>query len=292
MWRRLVGFVLVMLVGGQAQGLRAADAFDLYTNPVLAEALKGDAVKEHKALSPDDLVDHDRVLKGVSGAFLIVKTNQGRNCKLLVQAARQKIDDEKSIPMLLVDRYVTYKEGDERTVLVQGKNLALFAGFRLNLDLGQIVPEELGGDIRLVAEGEKVTIQPIGQARLFLLTKAVEDLKPPTGTRVVVGEAFEPSYFNGTYQLHDDGRRSGKLTLQVQPDNTVTGDYFSDRDGRKYPVTGKLGSPLHSIQFDVKFPQTVQKFQGWLFTGDARVIAGSATMAGREAGFYAVRVED
>ena len=90
--------------------------------------------------------------------------------------------------------------------------------------------------------------------------------------KVVVGEKFEPRYFNGTYQLYDDGRRSGCLTLQVDDDGSVRGAYYSDKDGRKYEVRGKLGTPKHSIQFTVQLPRSEQTFQGWLFTGDAKAI--------------------
>ena len=72
--------------------------------------------------------------------MLIVKTNGGRNAKLLVHPAAQKTDATHSVPTLLIDRYVTYKEGEERTLLATGKNLALFPGFRLSLDMGQVVP--------------------------------------------------------------------------------------------------------------------------------------------------------
>ena len=48
-----------------------------------------------------------------------------------------------------IDRFVTFKEGEERTVVAEGKNLRLFAEFQLNLDLGQVVPGSVGGDIRL-----------------------------------------------------------------------------------------------------------------------------------------------
>ena len=72
----------------------------------------------------------------------------------------------------------------------------------------------------------------------------------------------------------------------------VTGAYYSDKDGQKYEVRGKIGSPAYAIQFTVKLPRTEQTFQGWLFTGDGKAMAGSSRMLEREAGFYAVRVEE
>jgi hypothetical protein len=194
--------------------------------------------------------------------------------------------------MLLVERYVTYKEGEEQTVLTSGRGVSLFPGFRLSLDLGQVVPEELGGDLRFVADGSKVYAEPVGKARLYLLTRAVEGLEPKKGPKLVVGEAFEPRYFNGTYKLYDDGRRSGTLKLTVGEDGGITGAYYSDKDGQKYEVRGKTGTPAHAIRFTVTFPRSEQFFQGMLFTGDARALAGTSRIADREAAFYAVRVED
>ncbi len=74
----LSSFVLLVLAG-----LGRADAFDDYTNPLLNKAMASDAAKEMKRVTPDDLLNNDRVLPGVDGAVLVVKTNQGRNAKLV-----------------------------------------------------------------------------------------------------------------------------------------------------------------------------------------------------------------
>jgi hypothetical protein len=272
--------------------LRATDVFDYYTNPVLARLTEGKEAKEIKQLTRGLIVENDRVLPHTSASFLVVRTNGGRYAKLLVQTARQKVDAERSLPMLLVDRFVTYKEGEERAVQADGKNLSLFPGFRLSLDLGQVVPEELGGDLCFVADGDKTYAEPVGKARLYVVTKALADVVPKKGAKLVMGEAFEPRYFNGTYKLYDDGRRSGSLTLKVEEDGSVGGSYYSDKDGAKYEVHGKVGMPRHSIQFTVKFPRSEQTFQGWLFTGDGQVLTGTSRLQEREAGFYARRVEE
>jgi hypothetical protein len=287
----LPSFLAVILVLTLTNRGRA-DAFDDYTNPLLVKAAESDAVKEMKQVTPDDLLNNDRVLKGVDGAMLIVKTNGGRNAKLLVHPAAQKTDATHSVPTLLIDRYVTYKEGEERTLLATGKNLALFPGFRLSLDMGQVVPEELGGDLRFIVDGDKSFLEPVGKAKLYLLTKALPEATPKKTEKVVIGEKFEPRYFNGKYKLSDDGRRSGELVLKVDDDGSVSGSYYSDKDGQKYDLRGKVGTPDYSIQFTVQFPRAEQTFQGWLFTGDGKHMAGSSRMNEREAGFYATRIEE
>jgi hypothetical protein len=177
-------------------------------------------------------------------------------------------------------------------VQAEGKGLSLFPGFRLSLDLGQVVPEELGGDLRFVVKDGKPHTEPVGKAQLFLVTKALPDATPKKGAKFVPGESFEPSWFNGTFHLHSDGRRSGKLTLKVAEDGSVRGSYYSDKDGAKYEVRGKIGTPKHTIQFTVKFPRSEETFQGWLFTGNGRVMAGTSRLQERETGFYATRVEE
>jgi hypothetical protein len=269
-----------------------ADVFDYYTNPVLNKVLGAEGTQEFKELPQRLLFQHDRVLPKVPGAFLVVKTNQGRNAKLLVQVARQRIDEEHVLPMLLIERYVTFREGEERTVEAAGKNLSLFPGFRLGLDLGQVVPAELGGDLRFVVDGDKTYLQALGKAKLYLVTKSLPDVVPKKGPKLVVGDAFEPRYFNGTYKLYDDGRRSGTLNLKVDEEGAVSGAYYSDKDGQKYEVRGRVGMPQHAIQFTIKFPRSEQTFQGFLFTGDGQYLTGSSRLAEREAGFYARRVEE
>lgn len=289
MYRRLAAALLVVIAAAPA---RAADAFDLYTNPILAKVPKADGALAVKELARDQVIDHDRTLPGVASTFLVVRTNDNRWSKLLVQYARHKAGGGKTVPMLSVERFVTFKEGQERAVQAGGQNVNLYPGFRLSLDLGQVVPEELGGDLRFVVDGDKAHVEPLGQAKVYLVTKPLPEAAPKKTEKVVVGEKFEPKYFNGTFQLHDDGRRSGKLTLKVNGDGAVTGTYTSDKDGQAYDVRGRVGTPQHSIEFTVQLPRSEQTFKGWLFTADAKAITGSSRLGEREAGFYAVRIEE
>jgi hypothetical protein len=272
--------------------LARADAFDLYLNPTIASLVEGKNVKAITQLTPAMIIDHDRVLPKSSSAFLVVRTNNGRWAKLLLTAGKQKISDEKSVPIVSIDRYVTFKEGDERAVVVSGSNQSLFSGFRFSLDLGQVVPEEMVGDLRFVVNGDKNYTEPVGKAKMWLVTKHDPSIEPKKPGKLVVGEKFDASYFNGNYKLLDDGRRSGKLVLKVDEDGkTVNGAYYSDKDGAKYEVAGKIGTPIHSIEFTIKFPRTEQTFKGLMFTGDGKGIAGSSRLVDRESAFWAVREE-
>src|SRR5262245_56551794 len=81
-----------------------ADSFDHYTNEILALVpKKADAVQRVQELNAELITDHAGVLKDSTAAFVIVKTNEDRYCKLLVQLARQKVPGgKKTVPILLV----------------------------------------------------------------------------------------------------------------------------------------------------------------------------------------------
>src|SRR5262245_43957256 len=105
-----------------------ADTFDRYVHHVLAKAPGADGVQDVKQLTPSLIAANDRVLPDATGALIVVKTNEGRYAKLLVQAARQKAGRQ-TMPILILDRFVTYKEGEERAVQATGRNVFLFEGF-------------------------------------------------------------------------------------------------------------------------------------------------------------------
>jgi len=268
------------------------DPFDFFTNPVLNKLADSKDVKVYEALPLDDLANFDNIVPGTTGTLLVVKTVGGRNAKLLVQSARQKVEGDRQLPVLLIDRFITYKEGEEQTILTRGEGLKIYPGFRFSLDLGQVVPEEVGGDIALVKDGDVVKLKSLDRAKMAVLTRYDKSLEPARPAKVTIGEPFEPKYFTGSYRIYDDGRRSGKLTLKVDEDGSVAGAYFSDRDGARYELRGRVGTPTHAISFTVNLPRTEQVFNGWLFTGDGKVMVGTSRMLNRETGFYATRIED
>ena len=282
----VASFVIVTFVSAAH-----ADSFDHYFNAHLATLTTAPEATKIKELTPPLMVEHSRALPGLTATFIVVKTNEDRLSKLLLQPARQKVKEGESVPILLIERYVTFREGEERTIYAQGQNVRLFDGFRFNLDVGQVVPANVGADLRFVVDGDKVYLEPQGKAEMFLVTKHLAEATPKKLAKLQIGAAFEPRYFEGVYKIYDDGRRSGSLHLNVTPEGSVSGAYYSDKDGQKYEVEGKVGQPSHHIQFRVTFPRTIQYFQGWMFTGDGKAITGTSKLQERETGFYAVRVE-
>jgi hypothetical protein len=263
---------------------------------LLAPQISG--VKQLTELTPELIVKNSQVLPNIEGAMLVVYTNDNRWSKLLVVAARHKLQPKPDaeveyIPMLRIERYVTFREASDRAVLASGQGVSLFPGFRLHLDLGQIVPPKIGGDLEVTEPTPRqFVVKPLGNAKMYLLTKPLPEAAPEKTQKLEFGAKFEPQYFNGTFKLYDDGRRSGVLRLKVGADSDVTGTFVSDQNGREYEVTGAVSKPNHKIQFVVKLPQTQEEFEGFMFTGDGKAIAGSCKLQEREAGFYAVRVAE
>jgi hypothetical protein len=127
---------------------------------------------------------------------------------------------------------------------------------------------------------------------MYVITKHLPEANPVKPAKLVIGAQFETRYFNGSYKLFDDGRRSGTLNLKVADSGEVSGWYYSDKDGQKYEVSGKVSnSPQHRIDFLVTYPRSTQTFVGYLFTGDGRAITGTSRLQNHETGFYAVRIE-
>jgi hypothetical protein len=270
-----------------------ADAFDNYTNTILAKISEAKSVEKVAKLTPEMMVEHSRALPGIIATFDVVKTNDNRYAKMLVLAAEQKISEKERVPIVLIERYVTYREGEERTVHASGQNVRLFGGFRFNLDIGQVVPDAVSADLRVVVDKGVASLEPVGKAEMYVVTKHLSEANPAKPAKLVVGAKFEKRYFNGSYQLFDDGRRSGKMTVAVDDKGNIAGWYYSDKDGAKYEVTGKISNnPQHMAEFDIVYPRVSQSFVGYLFTGDGRAITGFSKMQGLEAGFYAKRIEE
>jgi hypothetical protein len=165
----------------------------------------------------------------------------------------------------------------------------LFQDFVFNLDIGQVVPPKVGGDLRLVVANGKFYAEPTGKAAFYLITKPLPEAVPPKNTSTFTTGKFQPKFFNGVYKLYDDGRRTGTLHLRVTAKGAVTGYYYSGKDGKKYEVDGQVGDPHHRIDFKIIFPRTAETFRGWMFTGNGAAIAGTARLEQSEFGFYAIR---
>ena len=129
------------------------------------------------------------------------------------------------------------------------------------------------------------------RAKLWVLARHDAALGAKKGGKFVMGDKVGPKDFAGTWKLLDDGRRSGKLVLKAAADGKLAGHYYSDRNGAKYEVKGKVGPAPHAIEFSISLPRAEQAFKGHLFTAGGMAIAGTSRLGDRDAAFYAVREE-
>ena len=283
---------LVLLSAGAAGALRA-DSFDDYTNRHLQKLVESKNVEKVKSASLQDLVLNAGTLRGLSSTYLVVRTNEGRFAKLLVQPAQQKVGKTETVPILLIERFVTFLDGEDRTVIAEGKNVRLFKDFRFSLDVGQVVPDALPADLKFTVDGKNEILEPVGKAELFLVTKHLEEAAPPKGGKVAVGAAFVPQSFSGVYDLDDDGKRTGEIHLKADEKGTITGSFYSAMGGVKYDVEGQVyPNPKSKVDLRILYPRSVQLLTGWMFVSDGRAIVGVSTVNERETGFSATRKAD
>src|SRR5207245_1636072 len=97
----------------------AADEFELYTNRVLS-GLPSEGAPEVASISLADLVKAKPVLAGTSGAFVVVRTNEGNWSKLVVGAAFRKQGASEQ-PIVVLHRYHTLRADSDAGRLAAGK---------------------------------------------------------------------------------------------------------------------------------------------------------------------------
>lgn len=277
--------VALLAVAALPQVLHAADVFDRHTADVLhLAATKGkplsqlslDAAGMLKTLSPR-----------LSSPCIVVKTNDGNWVKALVGWGFRKGPD-KPVPVLLIERYVTYRSDRANSTTANGKDVMLFAGFSFDFDIGQVVPAEFGGDVQL---DEKGLLKPLGKAEIYgldgsQLPPADEEAADPSDHEGVL-----PRDFSGTWQLNVDGRWKGELELLLDDAGKATGTYRSDDSKSSYEVSGRISGAPHRLRLQLHLDNATQTFDAYLWTSDKSAMAGTTTLAERTFGFHAARAK-
>ncbi|APW63868.1 hypothetical protein [Paludisphaera borealis] len=267
-----------------------ADEFDRLGDADLSRPVIQKHARKQAGLNFRELAALPAVLRDARSSLLIVVTDQGNVARLIASPGFRKApgDPNKLTPTLVVDRFETRDPANRAAPLARGKDAWLFDGFGYDLDAGQVVPVDMGADVRFVASGsDDGRLIPVGKAELFV----VESLPPApkaSADRPSEGRVVRPADYNGSYRLAANGVWSGLLELKVDPEGVVTGNYRSDSGGAPHPVTGKTTGD-HGVEFTVTFPRTRQDYSGWLWGEGKNVIAGSVTMINQTFSFVAVR---
>ena len=265
---------------------RAIDIFDRHDSLVLKQVVEvGTALKEISLQQAARLQPLDKKLEG---SCLIVLTNRGNLAKVLVSwGFRKQRADGPPIPVVMLDRFVTYERDKRDSTVANGKNVMLFPGFQFDFDLGQVVPVGFDADLEF---NDKGILKTLDSVQMF----GVNGSQLPRAEAVAPGkkpsEIIVPEDFSGAWQVDGDGRWIGEWDLAVNEEGIATGKFLSAETQASYPMTGQVGGVSNQIKLQVEFNSATQVVEAYLWTKDKSKIAGTFSMAGRKFGVMATRV--
>jgi hypothetical protein len=283
--RRSIGALFVCLT--TFASAQAADVFDRQTTKDLQKYLE--AATPVAQFTLNDSAKVRTLGPTISNPCILVKTDDGNYTKALVGWGLRKGPD-KPTPVLLIERFVTYRGDRPDLTAAAGKDVMLFPGFGFNFDIGQVVPAGQGADVEFTAEQ---TLKPVGTSTLVLLSGTM--LPPPEKTAKhdpAAQEGVVPEDFAGSWRVDADGRWKGEWELKVTDNDRITGTFVSDESQNRYEISGQFGATPHNIKLDVFLANTQMQVDGFLWTKDKSQLAGTITLTGRKFGFHAVRVKE
>jgi hypothetical protein len=225
----------------------------------------------------------------IGSPCLIVQTNDGHWSKVLLSWGQRKVKGrEQPLPVLVLERFVTYRGDREGQTTASGKEVMLFAGLSFSFDIGQVVPNGGGADIEFTEAG---LVKPVGDAKLFALN----------GSQLPVADAAKPNPndhdgvlprdFAGTWKVSIDGRWTGVWEINVDEQRSVLGKFISDDTKSRYDLYGKVSNIPHQAKLEIDLANSQIAVDAFLFTTDKGTMAGTATMANRKFAFVATRQE-
>ena len=285
-----LGFCALAWVPAGARG----DEFERIEGEALAGIPRSKDASARERLTVGEIDALPNLLRESRSALLVATTDRGNFARMLVFPALRKATgsdrDREPVPVLVLERFDTFEAGNLTTRLARGKDLIIFDGFQVDLDSGQVVPEDQGGDLQFLARSDGgPRLVTLGKAKLYTLARA-PTLATAAASRPSIGRTVIPTDFDGRYRLFANGQWSGTLELKVGPDGVVSGRFRSDLNGTAYPVSGQVAAEIpHKITFRVKFPRTQQDFEGYLWTDGKGALAGTLTMLDQAYGFFALR---
>lgn len=280
--KRLLLSCVCLFVPASAQALDAFDRFTLAQMRAVAKASEPAAeltlrgATELKALG-----------RGVTTPCAIFKTDQGNWTKALVTWGLRKTVDG-PVPVLIVERYVTYDATRGGATTATGRDVMLFAGFAYDFDIGQVVPPGIGQDIAFT---EERTLRTADGIQMFAVSgpPAVEE-STSAAPNPNDHEGILPRDFSGVWKLDADGRWRGTFEFEVDDEGNVGGKYLSDETQSTYNIVGRVDRGGNRLVFEVELPNAPQSYEAYLWTTDKSAMAGITTLSERRFGFHAVRV--
>ena len=270
-----------------ASGVFAADLFDRHALSELKLAAKDAAAMPEVASAT--AAKWKPLSPRVSAPCLIVQTNDGNWSKaLLVWGQRKLKGREQPHPVLVLERFVTYRSDREGQTAAIGKDVMLFAGHSFSFDIGQVVPTGSGADIEFTDAG---LIKPLGEAKLFALNGSQLAGADPTKPNPNDHEGILPRDFAGTWKVSIDGRWTGTWEINVDEQRTVLGKFISDETQSRYELYGKVSNVPHQAKLEIDLANSNMSIEAFLFNSDKSSMSGTVVMANRKIGFIAKRQE-
>jgi len=281
----LLIIAVLFAIPSQAFGV---DVFDRHTSYWVKDAFRNSEPVD--SLSSGMAAGWDTLGPTITSPCLILKTNNGNWTKALISWGLKKDDEGNRIPVFVIERYVTFDNERQDLSIAHGKNVILFPGSLFNFDIGQIVPENNGGDIQF---NDKKRIAPVAKAAMH----GISGSRLPTEDKnkkydPTAHDGVQPRDFSGSWMINGDGRWIGKLILTVDEDGKAFGQYISDETKSVYPVEGRVTGEPHRIDLKITLANTAQTIEGYLWTKDKSAMAGITTIVERKFGFYALREKE
>ncbi len=282
-------FLLSMVSIGIAPPLLAqqppGDVFDRHDGFWLRQAAR--QAKQTKGVD-EALARRWKRLAGTEGATLIVKTDQGNWAKMELDWG-YRLGPKGLLRVLMLVRFQTYRAGQPQQVLARGSQRMLFSGFEFDLDLGQVVPAGLGGDVRFTSQGR---LEPAAGAVLYPWQQSALPPANPDQYDPLDHPEVRVRDFQGTWLLDADGRRRGRLELTVDQRGSVQGRFVSQQTGTAFEAIGKVQAATpHRLRLLIKFANSEQMFDLYLWTAGKQTMAGTTELQGQRYGVVARRIK-
>lgn len=277
-------FSTLMWLAAASTGF-SADVFDRHTLTELKRAI--DEFPAATQITLKDVAKIKPLAATLSSPCVAVKTNSGNYAKCLVGWGLRK-GGEKPTPVVVLERFVTYRIDRPDLTTAAGKDVMLFPGFGFNFDIGQVVPIDQGADVKFTAEG---AFEPVGEAAMTPIRGSMLAAPDPSAKHdPAASEAIVPKDFAGSWRVDADGRWKGEWELTVDEADRVAGTFVSEELQNRYEMLGQLGQAPHQLKLTITLANTQMLVDGYLWTKDKSTMAGTINLAGRKFGFVAHRL--
>lgn len=279
-------FLLMAALLNCSSPVLMADVFEQHTSQYLRQV--AEASEGQTSMTLSDLHQLQPLSNTETTPVVVLKTNEGQWTKAAMTWAFRKTDNG-LIPILTIERFVTYRDDLSDVTAASGSNIMLFSGFSYDFDIGQVVPEDQGGDLTFTADDKTKSITLLEGAKVWgingsQLPQTEEKTASPSDHSGVI-----PTDFAGVWKISIDGRWAGTLRLKIEKGRILAGTFTSEETQSTYEVFGRVASPPQHAKLTIQLDNAQQDLETYLWTKDKSAMAGVSSLAGQTFGFYATR---